>query len=61
MPHIPQKQNRKTTPPTMSERISTPTSDIEFRVNFPEENPEDCIRDITDTMGHIGLFDGIAQ
>jgi hypothetical protein len=60
MSEITQKQNRKTTPPTKSERISTTTSDIEFKVNFPDENPEDCIEDITDTMRHIGLFDGIA-
>ncbi len=59
MPHVTQKLNRKTTPPAKSEHISTTTSDIEFKVNFPEDNPDDCIEDITDTMRHIGIFDGI--
>ena len=61
MSEITQKQKRKIASPNQGERISTPSSDIEFKVNFPEENPEDCIADITDTMKHIGLFDGMTQ
>ena len=59
MADLNQKPNRKTTSLNQNERISTPTSDMDFKVNFPDENPKDCIEDITDTMRHIGLFDGI--
>jgi hypothetical protein len=42
-------------------RIKTPSSDIELKVNYPEENPENCIEDITDTLRHIGIFDDITK
>lgn len=42
-------------------RISTPSSDIELKVNYPEENPENCVEDITETLRHIGIFDDITK
>lgn len=61
MSEVTQKPNKKIASPNEVVCISTSSSDIEFKVNFPEENPEDCVEDITYTMKHINLFDGIVQ
>ncbi len=61
MPNSQSKPKQKVTLLKKSECISTPSSDIEFKVNYPEKNPENYIEDITDTMRHIGIFDGITQ
>ena len=61
MADLNQKPTRKTTSLNQSEHFSTPSSDIELKVHFPEENAEDCIENITDVLKHIGIFDGISQ
>ncbi|MCC7197219.1 hypothetical protein IT413_03430 [Candidatus Peregrinibacteria bacterium] len=61
MPNSQPIPKQEVTSRKQSECISRPSSDIEFKVNYPEENPESCIDDITDTMKHIGIFDGITQ
>jgi hypothetical protein len=61
MPNSQPKSKQKVTSLKQSECISTPSSDIEFKVNFPEENPENSIEDITDTLRHIGIFDDITK
>ena len=61
MPDAQQKPNHKVNSPNQVERISTASSDIELKVNYPEENPENCVEDITDTLRHIGIFDDITK
>lgn len=61
MPDAQQKPNHKVNSPNQVERIRTPSSDIELKVNYPEENPENYVEDITDTLRHIGIFDDITK
>ena len=36
-------------------------SEISFIVRYPDENPENFVEDITNTMDYLGLFDDLKK
>ena len=53
---MPLHSKKKTTP---DHTISLARSDINFFVQYPEENPEDAIDDITNALYYLGAFNGL--
>ena len=43
----------------MSDTLIFSHSEISFNVHYPDDNPENFVEDITNTMDYLGLFDSL--
>ena len=53
------KQSNTTRGILKDDVYSTPFCDLRFKCNYPDENPEGTIDNITSALNHLGIFEGI--
>lgn len=59
MPPLKNKTQKKRQKKELNDTLVLRHSEISFAVQYPKENPENFMEDITNTMAYLGLFDGL--